>query len=93
MEFDVIGIDEGQFFPDLLLFAETAANAGKTVVVAALDGTFQRKVPRCASFALSVSVSVLVCVCVFVAVWGRLQLAPARRIVPKVFGCLSLLRQ
>ncbi|XP_044275824.1 thymidine kinase, cytosolic isoform X1 [Varanus komodoensis] len=39
----VIGIDEGQFFPDIVEFCETMANAGKTVVVAALDGTFQRK--------------------------------------------------
>ena len=46
-EYDVVGIDEGQFFPDLHEFCETAANAGKVVVVAALDGTFQRKVCRC----------------------------------------------
>ena len=43
-EYDVVGIDEGQFFPDLHSFCETVANAGKVVVVAALDGTFQRKV-------------------------------------------------
>jgi hypothetical protein len=43
-DFDVVGIDEGQFFPDLESFCETAANAGKVIVVAALDGTFQRKV-------------------------------------------------
>ena len=42
-EWDVIGIDEGQFFPDLVAFADTAASAGKVVVVAALDGTFERK--------------------------------------------------
>lgn len=42
--YDVIGVDEGQFFPDLISFCETAANAGKIVIVAALDGTFQRKV-------------------------------------------------
>jgi thymidine kinase len=40
--YDVIGIDEGQFFPDIVPFCENAANAGKTVIVAALDGTFQR---------------------------------------------------
>ena len=40
----MVGIDEGQFFPDLLPFCEAVSNAGKTVVVAALDGTFQRKV-------------------------------------------------
>ncbi|KAM9005165.1 thymidine kinase, cytosolic isoform 2-T2 [Sarcophilus harrisii] len=39
----VIGIDEGQFFPDIVEFSESMANAGKTVIVAALDGTFQRK--------------------------------------------------
>ncbi|XP_040591134.1 thymidine kinase, cytosolic-like [Mesocricetus auratus] len=39
----VIGIDEGQFFPDIVEFFEVMANAGKTVIVAALDGTFQRK--------------------------------------------------
>jgi len=39
----VIGIDEGQFFPDLLEFCERAANEGKIVIVSALDGTFERK--------------------------------------------------
>ncbi|CAH2291430.1 thymidine kinase, cytosolic [Pelobates cultripes] len=39
----VIGIDEGQFFPDIVDFCEEMANQGKTVIVAALDGTFQRK--------------------------------------------------
>lgn len=38
----VIGIDEGQFFPDVVEFSEKMANAGKIVVVAALDGTYQR---------------------------------------------------
>ena len=40
---DVVGIDEGQFYPDLVEFSERMANEGKIVVVAALDGTFQRK--------------------------------------------------
>lgn len=31
-------------FPDIVDFCETMANSGKTVIVAALDGTFQRKV-------------------------------------------------
>lgn len=39
----VIGIDEGQFFPDVVEFSEEMANLGKTIIVAALDGTFQRK--------------------------------------------------
>ncbi|XP_050702971.1 thymidine kinase, cytosolic-like [Eriocheir sinensis] len=41
--YTIIGIDEGQFFPDTVEFAEDMANRGKTVIVAALDGTFQRK--------------------------------------------------
>ncbi|KXJ29246.1 Thymidine kinase, cytosolic [Exaiptasia diaphana] len=39
----VIGIDEGQFFPDVVDFAEEMASEGKTVIIAALDGTFQRQ--------------------------------------------------
>ncbi|XP_065115308.1 thymidine kinase, cytosolic [Paramisgurnus dabryanus] len=39
----VIGIDEGQFFSDTVEFCEEMANMGKTIIVAALDGTFQRK--------------------------------------------------
>eukprot|EP00741_Cyanophora_paradoxa_P016190 tig00000042_g15630.t1 len=42
-DFDCIGIDEGQFFPDVAAFCERMANRGKIVIVAALDGTFQRK--------------------------------------------------
>ena len=42
-DYDVIGIDEGQFFPDVVEFSEAMANLGKTVIVAALDGTYQRK--------------------------------------------------
>ncbi len=30
-------------FPDIVEYSEKWANAGKTVIVAALDGTFQRK--------------------------------------------------
>lgn len=39
----VVGIDEGQFFGDLLVMCEELANAGKVVIVAALDGTFERR--------------------------------------------------
>ncbi|XP_069685182.1 thymidine kinase, cytosolic-like [Periplaneta americana] len=40
--YDVIGIDEGQFFPDIVERCEELANLGKIVIVAALDGTYQR---------------------------------------------------
>lgn len=41
--FEVIGIDEGQFFPNIVDVAEHLANKGKIVIVAALDGTYQRE--------------------------------------------------
>ena len=41
--YDVIGIDEGQFFNDIAHYCEKWAQTGKTVIVAALDATFQRK--------------------------------------------------
>jgi len=41
---DVIGIDESQFFSDLTEFVTTAADVdGKHVIVAGLDGDFQRR--------------------------------------------------
>lgn len=40
---DVVGIDEGQFFEDLVPVCELLANLGKIVIVACLDGTFQRR--------------------------------------------------
>nr|WGO62694.1 cytosolic thymidine kinase-like protein [Wadden Sea poxvirus] len=40
---NIIGIDEGQFFTDIVSFCEKMANDGKIIIVAALDGTFQRK--------------------------------------------------
>jgi thymidine kinase len=41
---EVIAIDEGQFFEDIVEFADRWANSGKIVVIAALDATFERKV-------------------------------------------------
>ena len=40
--YTVVGIDEGQFFEDVVPFCIKAVDAGLTVVVAALDGTFRR---------------------------------------------------
>ncbi|BDA50037.1 Thymidine kinase [Coccomyxa sp. Obi] len=45
--YSVIGIDEGQFFPDIVEYAERWANQGKIVIISALDGTFQRKPFNC----------------------------------------------
>ncbi len=39
----VIGIDEGQFIEHIAEFAESAANAGCTVIIAALNYDFQRR--------------------------------------------------
>lgn len=43
MAYEVIGVDEGQFFPDIVEFADTLANSGKLVVISALDGDYLRK--------------------------------------------------
>merc|ERR1712110_1141407 len=42
-KYTVIGIDEGQFFEDVTEFSMRMANAGKVVIIAALDGTFEQK--------------------------------------------------
>jgi thymidine kinase len=39
----VIGIDEGQFYEDLVEFCHTLAQCGKICLVAALDGDFRRR--------------------------------------------------
>lgn len=41
--YDVVAIDEGQFFTDLIEFCSAAADMGKRVIVSALDGDFMRK--------------------------------------------------
>lgn len=43
LQYKVIGIDEGQFFPDVVEHVERLANLGKIVIVAALDGDYSRK--------------------------------------------------
>ncbi|KNC53919.1 uncharacterized protein AMSG_12274 [Thecamonas trahens ATCC 50062] len=40
---EVVGIDEGQFFDDVMPVADELANSGKIVVVATLDGDFMRR--------------------------------------------------
>lgn len=40
---DVVCIDEGQFFPDLVEYCNKWADAGKTVIVAGLNGTFKQE--------------------------------------------------
>jgi thymidine kinase len=57
--YDVIGVDEGQFYSDLDLVCEQWAERGKVVIVAMLDGTYARQpfpsgclgrlLPRCES--------------------------------------------
>merc|ERR1719312_2330252 len=40
LDYEVIGVDEGQFFPDVVQFCEDMAKLKKTVIVAALDGDY-----------------------------------------------------
>lgn len=42
MEYDIIGIDEGQFFPDIVAFSEKLASCGKIIIIAALDADYKR---------------------------------------------------
>jgi thymidine kinase len=42
-DYDVIGIDEGQFYPDVVEMCEQFAAQGKKVIISALDGDFRRK--------------------------------------------------
>lgn len=42
-DFDVIGIDEGQFFTDLVEFCNECASKGKIIIIAALDANSDRK--------------------------------------------------
>ncbi len=39
----MIGIDEGQFYPDLVEKVEEYARKDKIIIISALDGTFERK--------------------------------------------------
>lgn len=43
IDFDVIGIDEGQFFEDLVDFAEKAANHSKVIIVSALSNDYKKQ--------------------------------------------------
>lgn len=43
LQYDVIAIDEGQFFEDINECAEKLANNGKIVIISALSGSFQRE--------------------------------------------------
>ena len=79
--YDVIGIDEGQFvldmidvqFPDIVQFSEKMASRGKIVIVAALDGTFERKAfgPILELVPLAESVTKLTAVCMGKSVGAR----------------------
>jgi thymidine kinase len=39
----VVGIDEGQFYPDLIVCTEKWASEGRRVIISALDGDFMRR--------------------------------------------------
>lgn len=41
--YDVIGIDEGQFYPDIIDFSERLAFEGKICIISCLDGNFKRE--------------------------------------------------
>ena len=55
INYDVIGIDEGQFYPDIVEECEYLASIGKIVIISALSGNFKREpfevisklIPKC----------------------------------------------
>ncbi|AID46824.1 thymidine kinase [Penguinpox virus] len=63
---EVIGIDEGQFFLDIVEFSESMANLGKIVIIAALNGDFKRELfgNVCKLLPLAETVSSLTAICV-----------------------------
>ncbi|ORC89533.1 putative thymidine kinase [Trypanosoma theileri] len=63
--YDVVAVDEGQFFPDVVDFCSRAADAGKTVIVSALDGDYRRQPfdGICSLIPLAESVKKLSAVC------------------------------
>lgn len=65
LDFDVVGIDEAQFFDDILPHVDNLANLGKTVIIAALDGDYQKKpfLPIVPLFALSEKIVKVNAVC------------------------------
>lgn len=67
LNYNVVGIDEGQFFPDLVKCCDDLANQGKTVIVAALDSDFRRKPFEevCNLMAKAESVTKLLSVCFY----------------------------
>ena len=64
-DFDVVAIDEGQFFSDIVEYSQKWADKGKIVIVAALDATFERKPfgSICELIALAENVKKLTAVC------------------------------
>ncbi|KAG8345069.1 putative Thymidine kinase [Trypanosoma vivax] len=64
-EYDVVAVDEGQFFSDVLEFSKKVADAGKKVIVSALDSDYLREPFRdiCLLVGLADSVTKLTAVC------------------------------
>lgn len=66
LDYDVIAIDEGQFFSDVSFCADKLAGLGKTVIIAGLNSTFEKKpfpsISEC--FALAEEIIKLNAVCI-----------------------------
>lgn len=95
-QFDVVAIDEGQFFEDIVEITDKWANQGKIVVVAALDATFERKVRAanqpfgrvCELVAIAETVQKLSAVCLSCSEWAyfTLKLDGSRKDVTDIGG-------
>lgn len=86
-------------FPDIVEFCETMANTGKTVIVAALDGTFQRKVKHsfryCSCFGTLVEPTQQQLLCCLAQAFGSiLNLVPLAESVVKLNAvCMECFRE
>ena len=91
---DVIAIDEGQFFVDLVEKAEEWANKGKIVIVAALDATFERRPfgNVCDLLAISEIVEKLSSICVLCGNNGHFTQRTSNSMDLKVVGGLEMYR-
>jgi len=96
-DFDVICIEEGQFFHDLTISSDLLANMGKHVIISMLNGTFERtKFPLSDSnniFCIADDIIMLKAVCVECgnnAVYSKLKNETKHRDNGLIFGSIAI---
>ncbi|CAG9311934.1 unnamed protein product [Blepharisma stoltei] len=89
--YDVIAIDDGQFFPDIIEFSDEMANRGKVVIVACLDSDFKREPFGCVCHlaAKSEKITKLSSICSYCGedAWFSVRISGEKEV--KVYGGLE----